>query len=214
MKKKLFLILWMMCLTGMNSAQNTVYYYERVMVVANGQKTNASGDGHYLALNNNGLYECDANGSTQRCGFIKFAGNENGRYKYEGDGFLGKDLTYLFNNDYSRLNLYLWNGTIYVYARRQSPSSASAVRTYQRESAGQVYIPQSGNESTRTSTTNQKHRRTCSLCNGTGSQVKYQVVSSEVSGKKKWCSQCGQNVSYGHYHIRCTCCGGKGYIED
>lgn len=58
----------------------------------------------------------------------------------------------------------------------------------------------------------QKKSRTCSVCKGTGSETHETYMGSAVAGKKKWCSQCGKDVYYGHSHRTCTTCRGTGQI--
>ena len=131
--KRVFLILflWATAVLSAFPQDNKVYYYERVKISSNGVTQKASGDGHYITINRNGLYESNANGSTMGKGFVRFKKSENGQHLYEGNAFLGRDLSYVFNSDFSRLNLWLVDGTIYVYERRNAPSSNASKRIYE-----------------------------------------------------------------------------------
>jgi hypothetical protein len=202
---------------------NKTYYYERVKIVKNKTPQSASGDGHYLTINQNGLYESDAQGNSKRQGFVKYVNSSNNKPLYEGDAYLGKDLSYVFNSDYSRLNLYLANGTIYVYTRKSTPSSSSALREYSSPNSGVVQTPsysyESGtshsNGSSRTSARPEKKYMQCPYCNGTG-RVLY-LNSGYIYKTQYWvtCSECGQrylNTSI-HKHFTCNKCHGTGKLE-
>lgn len=58
------------------------------------------------------------------------------------------------------------------------------------------------------------HSRVCSVCKGKGNYTHEQYMGAAVAGKKKWCSECGGNVSYGHTHRRCETCSGTGIITE
>jgi len=192
---------------------NKVYYYERTKKSVKGQVTAAAGDGHYLAFNQNGLYECNASGSSYGRGFVKYINSDNGHPYYSGNAYLGNDISFVFNSDYSKLNIYVGSETIYVYERRSGPSSAQALRSYESSPGNFVPIETTPTYPDRTTPT-PHHRRPCSLCKGTGREIKYQYVGGEAGSKKKWCSECGTYVRQGHYHVRCSLCHGKGYLED
>ena len=216
MLRTTFLFLFALCLTLAKAQSNRVYYYERVKTVKNGNQQTSSGDGHYLAINNNGLYECNKNGGSMSKGFVKYINSNNNKPYYEGNAYLGSNLMYVFNEDYSRLNLHLGDGTIYVYARRQSPSSSTALRSYKTESVtvpaiGSEDIPSSTSSNTRTPRTEQK-TMTCPYCNGSGRRLI--STNGYISRNQYWitCGECGQrhlNTS-GHRHVSCVYCNGTG----
>ena len=52
-------------------------------------------------------------------------------------------------------------------------------------------------------------KSTCGLCSGTGKVVDW-TPDYTGKGKSKYCSECGKNVPYGHYHKTCSLCHGKG----
>lgn len=200
---------------------NKTYYYERVKIVKNKTPQAASGDGHYLTINQNGLYESDANGNSKRYGFVEYVNSNNNKPLYEGKAYLGSGLSYVFNSDYSRLNLYLSDGTIYVYTRKSAPSSASAVRGYRSSSTGTVQTPSysgnTGTSSSGSSTTSTSRRKymQCSYCRGTGKVLL--THGGYMSKNQYWitCSECGQqylNTST-HQHNTCHKCHGTGQLE-
>jgi len=212
--KLVLLVIFTEMLVPCFAQNNKVYYYERTKVSVKGQVTAATGDGHYLAFTQYGLYECNANGSSCQRGFVKYVNSDNGRPYYAGNAYLGNDISYVFNSDYSKLNIHVGSETIYVYERRSAPSSAQALRTYEPSPGIVVPIETTSTSPESHTTPTQHHRRPCSLCHGTGREVKYQYVGGEAGSKKKWCSECGEYVRQGHYHVRCSLCHGKGYIED
>ncbi len=214
MKRVCLFLAFLFCVGVHSIAQNMVYYYELEKTVTNGNQRSASGDGHYLAINSNGLYECDANGSSFGYGFVQYKNSNNGHPLFEGKAYLGRELSYVFNADYSRLNLYLGNGTIHVYTRRSSPSSESAKRIYRKE---EVPVMAVYPEPASTVTPNRPARppRECQVCKGSGREPRWSMVGAtgSVAGKKKWCDICKKDEYYGHYHVYCETCRGKGYIE-
>ena len=210
------LFLFALSLTLTKAQSNRVYYYEKVKTVRNGNQQTSSGDGHYLAINNNGLYECNENGGSMSKGFVKYINSNNNKPYYEGNAYLGSNLMYVFNEDYSRLNLHLGDGTIYVYARRQSPSSSAALRSYSTENVpipaiGNEDIPSSPNSNTTTPRTEQK-TMTCPYCNGSGRRLI--STNGPISRNQYWvtCGECGQRHlnTTGHRHVSCVYCNGTG----
>ncbi len=52
-----------------------------------------------------------------------------------------------------------------------------------------------------------REKKTCGLCHGTGRYYKSDAVDF---GYRKWCDECGKEVSGGHYHTTCPSCKGAG----
>ena len=196
-------------------AQNSTYYYERVKVIKQGNQQSSSGDGHYLSINQNGLYESTASGGSMNKGFVKYVNSNNGLPLYEGSAYLGQNLSYVFNSDYSRLNLHLLDGTIYVYERRNAPSSNSAMRIYHSDPViGPIPEP-SDNPKGHTKETPQRQENryiTCTYCNGTGRRLNY--VDGGLQSNQFWitCNECGMRYlnSSIHRHVKCHYCNGTG----
>lgn len=191
---------------------NRTYYYERVKEVNNGNQKTAAGDGHYITITQYGLYESDENGSTKNQGFVKFISADNNRPYYEGNAFLGTYLSYVFNSDYSRLNLHLGNGTIYVYERKSRPSSDSALRVYSSDPLpGPIPLPDPKPNPDPSPKSSPKEMD-CPYCNGTG-RVKI-TVSGGIIKNQYWitCDECGQRYlnTDRHVHRDCTYCRGTG----
>ena len=109
---------------------NTTYYYERVAVVTNGEKSPDNGDGHYITITPKGIYESDHEGNSMGKGYLKKENKYNGHSYYSGNAFLGADLEYAFNGDYSRLNIRNPNGVILVYKATKKPESNELLRSY------------------------------------------------------------------------------------
>ena len=109
---------------------NTTYYYERVAVVTNGEKSPENGDGHYITITPKGLYESNHEGNSMGKGFLKKENESNGHSYYSGTAFLGSDLEYAFNRDYSRLNIRKPNGVILVYKATKKSDNNELLRSY------------------------------------------------------------------------------------
>ena len=215
MKRFLLFLNLLLCLWLQIMAQNQVYYYELEKTVKNGTQSSASGDGHYLAINSQGLYECEAGGSSLGYGFVHYMHSNNGYPTFQGKAYLGSDLSYVFSSDYSRLNLYLDDGTIRVYSRRSSASSASSKRVYKAPETPVYVDPGPAPAVSSSSTAPTRRSRQCSVCKGTGREPRWSYIggSPGVAGKKKWCDVCHKEESYGHYHVYCSTCKGDGWID-
>lgn len=198
---------------------NKVYYYERVKIVKDGKQTPSSGDGHYLAINNQILYECNESGSSMLKGRVHYINSNNDRPYYNGNAYLGNDLRYVFNSDFSRLNLFFNDGTIYVYTRKESPSSNSALRVYESHNVnnnviiGSSYSP-TIYDSNSEKKTEYKEKKTmkCPYCNGTGRRLI--TTPGYLSKNQYWvtCKECGVRHlnTTGHRHVDCAYCNGTG----
>lgn len=55
------------------------------------------------------------------------------------------------------------------------------------------------------------HSHQCRVCNGTGQEIKDTWNGSSTN---VYCSICRRSFNYLHSHVRCTTCGGSGYIND
>lgn len=224
--KTYYVFLFLFCVISVRAQLNSnrTYYYERVAIVKNGEKQDASGDGHYLTLNSRILYESDANGSSKGTSSVKYINSNNNMPLYEGNTVLGRELSYVFNSDYSRLNVRKMNGTVYVYERKSQPT-ASKMRIYEKNEEG-TYIAstteaeQSGQPSksrTSSSPSPKKQKVTCTRCNGTKYIDKYVPIVSEHGVKKPEyyiCNICNKRVAKngGHGHATCPSCHGTGYV--
>ncbi len=207
------------------SAQNNrTFYFERVAVVQNGTKQSASGDGHYLTVNSKILYESDANGLSMGTSSVKYMNSENNRPLYEGKTALGDHLAYVFNSDFSRLNIKKLDGTVYVYERKSQPSP-SKMRVYDKDDFTPVVVKDdntsaqggSSAHTRNTQTRQQRQQVTCSRCNGTRYIDKYVPSVSEYGVKQPEyydCHICGKRVAKngGHGHATCPSCHGTGYV--
>ena len=109
---------------------NTTYYFERVAVVINGEKSPDNGDGHYITITPKGIYESDHEGNSMGRGYLKKEDEYNGHSYYSGNAFLGADLEYAFNSDYSRLNIRYSNGVILIYKATKKSDSNDLLRSY------------------------------------------------------------------------------------
>ena len=225
MKSIIFCILFLSVL-GI-SAQNRTYYYERIAKVKNGNKSMDSGDGHYLTINNKILYESDENGFSKKKGTVTYMNSNNNRPMYEGTSYLGSNLSYVFNSDYSRLNIHAVDGTIYVYQRKSSPTEGM-MRVYESDDSPynsySFSNTQQNNSSSNNKTISQKKNRKekekelCHVCKGT-KYVSQNIPTVCEYGIRKpvyyICRICGKSVARnsGHGHKTCPYCKGYGYIR-
>ena len=109
---------------------NTTYYYERVAIVNNGKRTEQGGDGHFLTITPKGVYESDKEGNSMGKGYLKKDNVYKGRSYYSGSTFLGNNLEYAFNSDFSRLNIRMPDGAILVYEATITSNNEEVARSY------------------------------------------------------------------------------------
>lgn len=211
---------------------NQTYYYEQIARVSkDGSKTATSGDGHYITKNNIQIYESDANGCSLRYGVLKYTNSNNGLPTYEGDSYLGRNLTYRFNADFSRLNIVLNDGTYLIYTRLNTPDNSN-MRKYSTTSpkSGYVEYNPSNNEIINNVTNPGKKERNpnndyyeykCGHCNGTGRRVieRQKNMSNFGIGRveRVKCNECGKvydKNGMSHTHQICDKCNGKGKIRE
>ncbi len=203
-------------------------YYERVMVVRNGQREAASGDGHYITFVRDIAYDSNPDGTRVSKWTLDFMSDKNNRHLYEGNSALGFRLSYVFSWDYDRLNVKTNDDIVYVYEHKRRPSGGSE-RRYDlggHVAVDDVYMEYGGDESS--ASTQQRaggsgasrrssHRETCPRCHGTKYIDKY-VPSVASYGNKPPeyydCPICGKRVAKngGHGHATCPECHGAGTI--
>lgn len=226
MKRLIIFALALVSITmAIGQGVNHTYYYEKVATVVNGRKSTASGDGHYLTMNNKILYESNSNGIYLKRGMMQFEGDHNGLHTYGGNGYLGSGLTYYFASDYSRLNIKLYDGTVYVYERR-SQANATSMRKYSTSnndvSETNVPVSTGGTNNNRTKKRDPDddyYEYRCVYCDGTGTEVITRpiTVSSPTSPQEfVKCDKCGYRYdrrATSHDHRVCPHCNGKGKIR-
>ncbi len=213
--------LWLSCMICTVCGQNQTFYFERVALIVNNQRQTATGDGHYLTINKNGLYESDSQGISKNMGFLRFVNNNNGDHPmFEGSSSLGNNISYVFNSDYSRLNIHIGNGRVYVYQRCSDNGRTSYMRHY--ASSSNTYAPAHvsdnitpASSSRNSSRQTQQQKVKCNICHGTGYVLGHRPSVSEYGIKVEYynCEICGKRVmrNSGHGHDRCTYCHGTGW---
>lgn len=237
MKKIFTLVVMVVVVTSFSFAQltpNHTYYYELVANVSKeGKRTAVSGDGHYLTMNNKYLYESNAQGHTLSYGMLTYINSANGFPTYEGKSYLGKDLTYRFAADFSRLNVLLYDGTVLVYERRNKPNASNMRKYASSNSDGGGYVNygtgliDGGTNSSGTTENNRRNSNDdyyeyqCGFCNGTG---RVTINRSKNMGnfgvgkvEKVRCYECGKEYDSNgtvHRHETCSKCNGKGKIRE
>lgn len=214
MKKSLLFLFLVMGLFPYSIAQT--FYYERVAIVKNGLKQNASGDGHFITFTSAGCYDSDKDGMTENTGFRRFIRVENDIRNYYGDSYFG-NAYYYFNSDYSRLNIKEEiSGIIYVYMRKNAPVGVEKSSRSKKNPIPPVIpiidgtrsmpILESRPSSVEASSGNRYGYYTCPSCHGTGKcpicHGKH-LINNGYTGHTIVCSSCN-NLG------QCSACGGRG----
>lgn len=215
----LFLLIFVSCLNAMTEIKHgelKTYYYELVKIVDENKKVEErSEDGQFYTFTRNTCYESDKKGLDAGLGHLSYVGDENNLHVYSGPSFYGKQTTFFFNSDYSRVNIKTSVGMTYVLSKKPAPdtfvvSDHKAQRQRMEAILNGTYIPPTTTAtpipSTDNSTQTTSHRScrgcggtgNCSMCKGKGWYM-YQ-------GKVYDCSVC-------HGSGRCGVCHGKGHCN-
>lgn len=220
------------------TAQNTYYYKLTKKVKDDVTTTNVSG-GQFISFTDKACYESDKNGYSVQHGRLDYKYTDNGIKAYVGDSYWGSHTVFLFRNDLSVLNVKTSNGDIYVYKRMAAPAGITTCSLIRKKSEGggtyvppiypvypfQPVYPVSGNNSSNgtssgnrnnTTTRQQPTKHTCSLCNGK-KRIPHEANAPQFgldNNYKITCQECGQQFprSWGHSHITCPQCHGRGYF--
>ena len=199
-----------------HSTQSSTYYYELIKYVdENGNIMERLGDGQFYTITHNTCYESNRHGIDEGLGHLKYIGYNSAKYLhiYNGTCFYGK-ATFLFYHDYSRINIRLESGSVYVLCRKDAPAGfvASNHKEFKQQidaifSTGAVNpiltttIPITNHTLHTTTTTEQYACPTCygsgkcSLCYGKG------FVNNSYTGNSMKCS-CRNGI--------CPVCNGTG----
>ena len=226
--KQLLALLAVMMVMSTAIGQYQTYYFEKVAEVRNGKKTAASGDGHYLTITKGYLYESTNDGCDLQKGKMEYQGYSTGMYNYDGNGYLGVGLRYFFNSDYSRLNVYLCDGAILVYERKNI-GNVSMLRPYLQTYGTGGYVsspaPKSGTYSggnnggnrSNSSSGSNSNEVTCVYCRGAGRETVTRSINVSGYGVQNpvytTCSECGlryDSKATSHHHQLCGHCNGRG----
>ncbi len=120
---KLFLTQFLIFVCMSVGAQT--YYYEKIAVVENNVKRQASGDGHFITFTANACYDSDKDGYSEGFGTLHYEGlSQNNLHCYHGQGYFG-NTHYFFASDRSRLNIQKSDGEILVYVRKNAPAGVT-----------------------------------------------------------------------------------------
>lgn len=202
------------------SAQAQTYYYERIAMVENGQKSSASGDGHFITFTRDGrCYDSTIKGYNENYGIRRFSYQRDGITCYEGQSYWGS-AKYLFNDDKSRLNIRLSSGKTLVYARKTAPVGVTESNRKPHPSpsyTGTVPVTSSttpsynNNNSTSSNSSSSSNQSrygyyTCPSCYGSGRcpicKGKH-ITNNSYTGGSHICYSCNNRGD-------CSACGGTG----
>lgn len=220
------------------SAQD-VRYYKLTKKKENGKISNDVFGGQFITFRDDVCFESNKNGVGVNHGTMQRNENySNSQYlvyqQKSGSGcYWGKDATFKFTSDKSKLNVVLDNGDIYLYERTTAPAgqeTCSLIRKPSSNTGGNsgsfpggnisVYPDQpnatmpSPPSNSNTGTTQQKPRYEkheikdpCHLCYGSGkcSTCNGKHWFYGFDGKKITCPNCKPDG-------KCSACGGSGHI--
>lgn len=154
----------------------------------------------------------------------------------------GGETIFKFSSDLNTFSVKTSQGEEYVYKRSTASASINTCSLIKGKSeynglnnttissmyTMQSYYPAMGNNSTDNSYSERKNnkgremreqpvRHTCSRCNGNRRIVHESTpygFGSSTDHLKKYCNECGKSFpsSWGHSHIDCPQCHGKGYF--
>lgn len=124
MMKHLATFIVTLCCICMTAGAQT-YYYEKIAVVENNVKRQASGDGHFITFTQNACYDSDKDGYSEGLGKLHYEGmSQSNLHCYHGHSYFG-EAYYFFASDRSRLNIQKSDGEILVYVRKNAPAGVT-----------------------------------------------------------------------------------------
>lgn len=219
--RRIFVMMLLVMTSFVVKAQT--YYYERVSIIKNGQQYSASGDGHFITFTNDGrCFDSTNKGYNENYGIRHLTIRQNGITCYEGQSYWGR-AKYLFSSDYSRLNIRLSTGEVYVYSRKTPPTGVTESKRAPRDvvnsaattpaASGVSQTPSFGGGSSSSSggsssSSNQSRYGyyTCPSCYGSGRcpicHGKH-IANNSYTGGSHICYSCNNKGD-------CSACGGKG----
>ena len=224
-KKSLCLLLSIYVLCSIQLSAKTTYYYKMVGKIHNKVKfTNLSG-GQFITFagNNSICFESNIKGNSVGNGQLVL--KKNNEYNdYYGDSYWGSCTTFRFNENYTRLNVFLENGDVYIYDKSTPPSGVETSSLIRKTPKNQtstetpaISLPPTTpinpiqSDPSPTYKTSKGHQ--CKLCKGKGRKI-VEHYWGQSGDKTKWCYECNKRVGIAHTHKLCDSCGGKGWIEE
>ena len=215
---KMFYFGMLLFLCNMQAITGQTRYYTQLKIVS-GDRSERKGDGsgQFITFNEKGCYDSDKDGYTVNNGFLKFGQRNGDKVYYSGSSYWG-DATYVFTDNYRRLNVRVTSSDkIYVYTLSSPPAgtlTCALIKGKDTPAVVPVIInpypvvittPSTTTPSTTTTT------KTCSFCRGTGiSPTKKYAPHYGGATTYVRCSQCGA-MDKPHYHESCPSCRGRGY---
>lgn len=226
-KRMLLTVLMLTCIVA--AAQDVRYYKLSSTRIGGVTNKNVSG-GQFVTFVSDICFESTSKGVGVGHGTLTHNNNYSDSQftTYQGSSYWGSSTTFKFNADKSVLNVVLDNGDIYVYKRTTPPAgvtTCSLIRPKSNSSSSgytppptypvqqypqqQYQYPQQQNPTPTQQQPQPQQKKICKWCNGSRRISKEDGFS--LGMEKKYCSECGQTVFQGHYHIDCPYCHGTGY---
>lgn len=233
MKKLLTIISCILSISNMYSQET--YYYKLTKRVHNDIINQDVTGGQFITFTDKACYESDKSGFSVEHGRLDYKYSENGVKAYVGGSYWGNHSVFLFKSDYSALNVKTENGDTYVYKRASAPTNVTTCslikdkKSHDNYDSSPSYFPItssftdyhtnnsiSNNDENHNNRTKREQRtkHKCLWCNGIGRVVI--ETKPPMFGQPDYkvrCSECGEYFlrSWGHAHVTCGHCGGKGY---
>lgn len=228
-------ILWVIPLSGYS--KSTSYYR---MVGTTDCKVNVHG-GQFITFISNICYESDINGISVNNGSLErkpYLSN-SANIVYVGKAFCGDNAKFCFNEEKTKLLVVGANGMKYNFELAQTPNgittstfvgSVSENKTITYNDGPHFFNPNCAgsctNSVTKGANSNSQVNRVdnsrqepikhaCHRCNGKRRiPIDTNAAMYGMTDYDVYCSECGRNYpkSWGHKHITCPQCHGKGYF--
>lgn len=185
-------------------AKQTYYYRVSKKIVNEVVNTNVSG-GQFITFLSSVCYESDINGVEVGHGMLEKDKNlsTNSIITFSGRSYWDNRTLYRFSADYSKLNICLEDGTIFVYVRSTPPSGQTTCSLIRKKSQSDINVDSpSALQYAYPYNTNNGSSNSNSNTTSTSSQTKKWKTITRVED----CSQC-------HGSGKCSTCNGKGWYN-
>ena len=202
------------CLPTLCIAQQT-YYYKQSGKVENGIRKAGDQSGQFVTFSKKVCYDSDIDGLYIQNGILEYVSQKGNVKSYRGDSFWGK-AHYFVSVDFSRINICLSDGTVYIYEREIPKAGVTSSSKVKAKNQTVINPPVVVNVVVGPGTISNNKTKTqkviCSFCNGTGRNPLCDYPP-EFTGKVEtyqYCPIC-KSTKRVHSHGTCPSCQGRGY---